>query len=282
VVREFRQVLPDARVVVIDNDSTDRTAKEAIEAGADVIKELRRGKGYALIRGFQATGDSAAVLIVDGDATYSAADAIALLEELGRGADMVIGTRLAKPQAGAFSTSHTLGNRFFISVVRVLFGVRTQDLFSGYRAFGRRFIDVTALIAEGFEIEAELSLQAVTHGFAVREVPVSYRPRPAQSHSKLQTYRDGARILLALIAAFRDLRPFAFFGSIAIVFFILSLAAGTPVVLDYMRTGLVYRLPTAVLAVGLGLLGAMALIGGVILSSLNRRTAQLAVLISRR
>jgi glycosyltransferase involved in cell wall biosynthesis len=281
VVTAFRRALPDARILVVDNGSSDTTAEVAAASGAEVIRESRRGKGHALIRGFQATRGAEAVLIVDGDGTYSADDATRLREALAR-ADMVIGTRLATSAAGAFSASHTIGNRLFISLVRLLFGVRTSDLFSGYRAFSRRFIDVTALIAQGFEIEAELSLQAAAQGFVVAELPVAYRPRPGNSRSKLHTYRDGYRILLAVLAAFCDLRPLAFFGGIAILLFGLSLTAGIPVIFEYLETGLVMRLPLAVLAVGLGLVGTMSLIGGVILSSINRRATQLAALIGRR
>ena len=282
VVADFRTMLPAARILVIDNRSTDTTAATAREAGAIVVRESRRGKGFALIHGFRLTRDADMVVMVDGDDTYPAGAVVELLDAVRDGADMAIGTRLRQPEKGAFSASHSLGNRLFVAAVRVLFGIRTQDLLSGYRVFSRRFLDMSALVAQGFEIESELSMQAVVHGFHVAEVPVRYRARPGASGSKVSTFRDGYRILLALIAFFRDYRPLVFFGVLGTGFILFSLLAGVPVVLEYVRTGLVLRLPLAVLAVGLWLLGAMAWIGGLILSSLNHRAAELAALVARR
>jgi glycosyltransferase involved in cell wall biosynthesis len=282
VEEDFRAALPAARIIVVDNMSTDGTADLARAAGAAVVVESRRGKGYALIRGFQACRDADYVVMVDGDDTYPAQDVDKLLAALTSGADMAIGTRLLSPEDGALSRSHSIGNHLFIWLVRVLFGVRTSDLFSGYRALTRRFVDLSALVAQGFEIETEISMQALAHGFQVAEVPVRYRSRPVRSASKLNAARDGYRILIAVIAFFRDYRPLTFFGALGGMFFLLSGLAGWPVVAEYLRTGLVFRLPLAVLAVGLGLLGAMSLIGGLILSSINRRAAELAALLSRR
>jgi glycosyltransferase involved in cell wall biosynthesis len=282
VVIAFRAVLPAATIIVVDNRSVDGTAGCARDAGATVITESRRGKGHALVRGFHAASDVDRVVIVDGDDTYPAEDVVKLLAGLDTGAEMAIGTRLVSHESGAFSTSHSIGNRLFIWLVRLLFGVRTQDLLSGYRAFTRRFLDLAALLSPGFEIEAELSLQALAHGFDVAEVPVRYRARSDASFSKLHAFRDGRRILLALLAFFRDYRPMTFFGLVGAALVALSLLAGIPVVMEYLRTGLVLRLPLAVLAVGLTLLGAMALLGGVILSSVKRRAAELAALMSRR
>jgi glycosyltransferase involved in cell wall biosynthesis len=282
VVADFRAALPAARIIVVDNMSTDGTADLARAAGAAVVVESRRGKGYALIRGFQACRDAEYVVMVDGDDTYPAQEVDKLLAALAGGADMAIGTRLLSREDGALSRSHSIGNHLFIWLVRVLFGVRTSDLFSGYRALTRRFVDLSALVAQGFEVETEMSMQALVHGFQVAEVPVRYRSRPVRSASKLNAARDGYRILIAVIAFFRDYRPLTFFGALGAMFFLLSGLAGWPVVTEYLRTGLVFRLPLAVLAVGLGLLGAMSLIGGLILSSINRRSAELAALLSRR
>jgi glycosyltransferase involved in cell wall biosynthesis len=282
VVTEFRLVLPFAEIIVVDNRSTDGTKSVAAAVGATVISETRRGKGHALVRGFQAAREADRVIIVDGDDTYPPEDALRLLAELDGGAEMAIGTRLLSYEVGAFSRTHSLGNRLFVWLVRLLFGVRTQDLLSGYRAFTRRFLDLAALLATGFEIEAELSLQALAHEFEVAEVPVRYRARPKASISKLSAFRDGRRILLALLAFFRDYRPMTFFGLLGLALVASSLLAGIPVVAEYLRTGLVLRLPLAVLAVGLALLGAMALLGGVILSSVKRRAAELAAIVVRR
>lgn len=282
VVADFARALPGARIIVVDNASSDDTAAIARDAGAHVVAESRRGKGFALLHGFRAARDASHVVMVDGDDTYPAEEVDKLLGALEDGADVAIGTRLAGYDSGAFRATHTFGNQLFIWLVRALFGVRTRDLFSGYRAFTRRFLDVSPLIAQGFEVETELSIQALAGGFVVTEIPVHYRARPIESPSKLNTVRDGYRILIALLAFFRDYRPLMFFSTVAMVLFLGALGTGSIVIAEYLRTGQVLRMPTAVLSVGLGLLGAMATIAGLLLSSISRRAAELAALISRR
>ena len=282
VVADFRRALPEALIVVVDNASSDDTATEARNAGATVLRESRRGKGFAVVRGFGATRKADYVVIVDGDDTYPAESVHALLDGLRAGADMTIGTRLSSFDDGAYRVGHTLGNRLFIGLVRVLFGVRTQDLFSGYRAFTQRFLTLSPLIAQGFEIEAELSMQALAGGFVVTEVPVHYRARGEGSESKLNTLRDGYRILLALLAFFRDYRPLTCFGTVALLFFVLSGITGFTVVSEYLRTGQILRMPTAILSVGLGLVGTITMIGGLLLSSVKRSSLELAALVLHR
>jgi glycosyltransferase involved in cell wall biosynthesis len=282
VVADFRAALPGAEVLVVDNASTDGTAELARAAGARVVAEPRPGKGFALLTGFRAARDADYFVMVDGDDTYPAEEVHQLLAAAAAGADMVVGTRLAAPEAGAFRAGHSLGNRLFILLVRGLFGVRTRDLFSGYRVVTRRFLATAPLIARGFEVEAELSLQAAAHRFAIAEVPIRYRARPASSPSKLQTYRDGTRILLAILTFFRDYRPLAFFGTLALLLLLLSLAGGAVVVAEFLRTGLVPRLPLAVLSAALFILAALSFTCGVLLSSINRRAAELAALIPWR
>jgi glycosyltransferase involved in cell wall biosynthesis len=222
VVEDFRRALPQALIVVVDNASTDATALRASEAGATVLHESRRGKGFAVVRGFRAARDADFVVLVDGDDTYPADAVHDLLDGLRAGADMTIGTRLTSFDDGAYRPGHTLGNRLFILLVRVLFGVQTQDLFSGYRAFTQRFLTLSPLIARGFELEAELSMQALAGSFVVTEVPVHYRARGEGSVSKLSTMHDGYRILIALLAFFRDYRPLSRFVGLAVVLFLLS------------------------------------------------------------
>jgi len=282
VVADFRAALPGAEVLVVDNASTDGTAELARAAGARVVFEPRAGKGFALLTGFRAARDADYFVMVDGDDTYPAEDAHQLLTAAAAGADMVVGTRLKEFEAGAFRAGHSFGNQLFIVLVRGLFGVRTRDLFSGYRVLTRRFLATAPLIARGFEVEAELSLQAAAHRFAVAEVPIRYRARPASSPSKLQTYRDGTRILLAILTFFRDYRPLAFFGTLAAVLLLLSLAGGAVVVAEFLRTGFVPRLPLAVLSAALFILAALSFTCGVLLSSINRRAAELAALIPWR
>jgi len=282
VVRDFRAALPEAQVLVVDNASTDATAETARLAGARVLREPRAGKGFALLAGFRAAKGADFVVMVDGDDTYPAADAVALLAAARDGADMVVGTRLAGAEEGAFRAGHSLGNRLFNLLVRVLFGVRTRDLFSGYRVLSRRFLETTPLIARGFEVEAELSLQAVVQGYQTAELPIRYRARPEESPSKLHTYRDGYRILMAILMFFRDYRPLKFFGLLALLLLLLSLAGGGVVIAEYLRTGLVPRLPLAVLSAALFILSALSLTCGVLLSSINRRSAEIAALIPWR
>jgi glycosyltransferase involved in cell wall biosynthesis len=282
VVHDFRRELPTARVMVIDNASTDATRERAIAAGAEVLSETRKGKGFAVLRGFNAVPDAEYVVMVDGDDTYPAEDAPALLARAEEGADMVIGTRLTSFDATAYRPGHTFGNRIFVLLVRLLFGVRTEDLFSGYRVLSRRFLDASPFLAQGFEIETELSLQALAGSFHVAEIPVHYRARPENSASKLRTFRDGYRILVALLTFFRDYRPLTFFGIAGLVLLLLGLVAGGVVVTGYLETGQVYRLPLAVLSVGLTMLSAMCLIAGTLLSSISRRAAELSAILLRR
>jgi glycosyltransferase involved in cell wall biosynthesis len=281
VVSDFRAALPEALVLVVDNASRDRTSEKAREAGAEVIREPRPGKGFALLSGFRHAHAAGAdyLVMVDGDDTYPADDAPKLLAAAEQGAEMVIGTRLTDYEQGAFRAGHSFGNWLFIFLVRVLFGVRTRDLFSGYRVISRRFLEATPLIAQGFEVEAELSLQATVQRFPVAEVPVRYRARPKENPSKLHTYRDGYRILLAILTFFRDYKPMTCFGLLALFFLFLSLAGGGVVIAEFLQTGLVPRLPLAVLSAALFILSALSFTCGVLLSTINRRSAEIAALI---
>ena len=283
VIDGFREALPKARILVVDNASTDETAAIAAAHGADVIRETRRGKGFALLAGIREASPSDVFIMVDGDGTYPSEAVHKLIACIEDGADVAIGTRLQGAGAGAFPVGHSWGNRLFITIVRILFGIRTQDLFSGYRALTSRFLQQCPLIAQGFEIEAELSIQAVTNHFRVDEVPVEYSARTGDSVSKLRTFRDGYRILLVILAYFRDYRPLTFFGSTGLLFLITSVATGSLVISNYIATGQVLRLPLAVLASGLFILGSLSFAVGVLLSSMNRRTEEIrSLLLSQR
>jgi glycosyltransferase involved in cell wall biosynthesis len=283
VVRAFRASAPAAEIIVVDNASTDATARIAAEAGARVVTESRIGKGFALLTGFEAAGDADYTVMVDGDDTYPAEELDALVRAAAEGsADMVVGTRLASQDPHAFPPGHSLGNRLFIWLVRLLFGIRTSDLFSGYRVLSRRFLDTAPLVATGFDVEAELSVQARAHGFRVIEVPIDYRARGDESHSKLRTLHDGYRILRGIMILFRDYRPLAFFGWFGLFLAMLSLWSGFAPIDDFVRTGLVHHLPRAVLAAALFILSALSFTLGVLLSSINRRSTELAALIRKR
>ncbi|MEE3326885.1 MAG: glycosyltransferase family 2 protein [Myxococcota bacterium] len=282
VVSRFREQLPEADILVVDNASQDETAQVAQRAGARIVRESRIGKGFALLTGFGNARDADYYIMVDGDDTYPAGASLDLLKRAAAGADMVVATRLAGQQAGSLPIGHSLGNRLFIALVRLLFGIKTLDLFSGYRVLTRRFLDTVPIVATGFDVEAELSVQAQAHGFQVDEYPVEYRPRHPDSASKLNTFRDGTHILRGILLLFRDYRPIAFFGSLAVLLAIASLASGWAPVDDYLRTGFVNHLPRAVLAAGLFILSALSMSLGVLLSSINRRSTELASLIRKR
>ncbi|HXN83578.1 MAG TPA: glycosyltransferase family 2 protein [Myxococcales bacterium] len=279
VVADFRRALPSARVLVVDNFSSDQTAARARQAGAEVLREPRQGKGFALLRGLMAARDADLFVMVDGDDTYPAEEVGRLIAATRSGAGMAIATRLESAEPGALPGGHGFGNALFVLLVRLLFGLRTRDLFSGYRVMTRQFLDVSPLLSQGFEVESELSLQALARGFRVAEVPVRYRARAQDSKSKLRTWSDGFRILMAILTFFRDYRPLTFFGLLALFFLVMSLGGGAVVVTGFLRTGLVQRLPLAVLSMGLFILSSLCLSCGVLLSSINRRAAELAAAI---
>jgi len=283
VVHDFRNALPDAEIVVVDNASTDDTAVDAARAGARVLHESRLGKGFALLTGFAAVAGADHVVMVDGDGTYPAECVCDLLQAATESnADVVIGTRLEVDAADAFRPGHSLGNRLFIALVRLLFGIRTRDLFSGYRVLSRRFLETTPLVATGFDVEAEISVQAQVHGFQVIEIPVAYRAREGDSRSKLRTFHDGFHIAREIMILFRDYRPMAFFGLLSLGLMVASFWSGWAPIDDYLRTGLVHHLPRAVLAAAFFILAALSLSLGVLLSSINRRAVELAALIRKR
>ncbi|MBT8495883.1 MAG: glycosyltransferase family 2 protein, partial [Deltaproteobacteria bacterium] len=263
VVRDFRAALPEATVYVYDNNSTDRTAALAREAGAVVRAERRQGKGYVVRRMF-ADIDADAYLMVDGDNTYDAASAPELvgmlLEER---LDMVCGSRKAEA-AGSYPTGHRLGNRLLTGLVRQLFGQRFKDMLTGYRCMSRRFVKSFPSLSEGFETETELTIHALSLDLPVAEIETPYGERPTGSESKLSTFRDGFRILFLIVKLLRLERPLYFFGLIAAALATASLALGIPVVFEFLETGLVPRFPTAILASALGIIAVVAYFTGLI------------------
>ncbi len=282
VVRDFREALPAAAIYVYDNNSRDRTAEVARAAGALVRAEPLQGKGHVVRRMF-ADVDADIYVLVDGDATYDAASAPAMVARaLDERLDMVVGARVSGG-TDAYRAGHVLGNRVLTGFVARLFGERFTDILSGYRVLSRRYVKSFPALATGFEIETELTVHALQLAMPTAEVATPYRARPPGSASKLNTYRDGLRILLTILALFKDERPLAFFN---ILFAGLSAAALIviwPVVVTFLETGLVPRLPTAVLATGIMLLGFLSLACGFILDTVThgrremKRLAYLAV-----
>ncbi|MBV9989791.1 MAG: glycosyltransferase [Alphaproteobacteria bacterium] len=269
VVRDFRAALPQAAIYVYDNNSKDETAARAREAGAVVRSELRQGKGNVVRRMF-ADVEADVYVLVDGDDTYDASAAPALIGRLvEEGLDIVTGQRVATGQA-AYRAGHVLGNRLLTGLTAMMFNVKLNDMLSGYRIMSRRFVKSFPFTAEGFGIETELTVHAVRLLMPMIEVQTRYKERPEGSVSKLNTYRDGFRILFTIAALVREERPLVFFTTIFLLLFVFSTALGTPVVIDYFHTGLVPRLPTALVAVGAMVLAFLALASGLILDTVTR------------
>ena len=270
VVGDFRTALPGCRVCVYDNGSTDETAVQARRAGALVRHEDRPGKGGVVRRMF-AEVDADVYVLVDGDSTYDAASAPSMVRLLvEQDLDMVTGVRAAVDARSAYRRGHVLGNRVFNAMLGLLFGRRPGDLFSGYRALSRRFVKTFPAQSSGFEIETEMTVHALAQRLPVGEIATPYYERPPDSHSKLSTWRDGLRILLMTTSLFRDERPLVFFGVLSAAAALAGLAFGVSVVVEFMETHLVPRLPTAILATGLMLSAFMGLACGLILDSVAR------------
>jgi hypothetical protein len=269
VVRAFQQALPDARILVFDNSSTDGTIAAAEQAGAHVTREPRRGKGNVVRRMF-ADVDADIYVMADGDGTYDAAFAPLLVEALVRDRlDMVVGARAGVAQ-NAHRAGHAFGNRCFNLLYRLLFGAEFGDIFSGYRVFSRRFVKSFPAISSGFEIETELSVHAGQLKLPVGEIQTPYGARREGSTSKLRSVRDGARILKTFAVLLKETRPMLFFGALAGCVALLSAALAAPLVGTFLQTGLVPRLPTAVLCTGLILIASLLGACGLILDSLAR------------
>ncbi|HTP76578.1 MAG TPA: glycosyltransferase family 2 protein [Rhizomicrobium sp.] len=268
-VRDFRAALPTAKVYVYDNNSKDRTAQVAREAGAIVRSEMRQGKGNVMRRMF-ADVEADIYVLADGDDTYDAAAAPALIRRLVEdGLDIVTGRRV-HTQAGAYRAGHVLGNRMLTGLTSLMFNVRLGDMLSGYRIMSRRFVKSFPSAVEGFGIETELTVHGVRLLVPMAEVATKYKERPEGSVSKLSTYRDGLRILFTIVGLMRRERPLIFFGSVFVFFALLSFVVGIPVVIEYFETGLVPRLPTAVLVTGTMILAFLSLFTGLILDTVTR------------
>ena len=275
VVRDFRHALPEAVVYVYDNNSQDRTSDVARDAGAVIGFENMQGKGNVVRRMF-ADIEADVYIMVDGDDTYDADAAPGLVSLLlQRRLDMVNARRVGGAE-NAYRAGHRFGNTMLSGMIRVIFGDRCRDVLSGYRVMSRRFVKSFPALAEGFDIEAELTIHALELRVATIDVDTSYRARPEGSVSKLRTYHDGARICLTILHLLKEERPLLFFGSIFAALALISIAISIPLVMTYLQTGLVPRLPTAVLATGTMLLSFLSLVCGLVLETvtLGRREAK--------
>ncbi|MGO4440034.1 glycosyltransferase [Rhizobium sp. RAF56] len=273
VVMGFQAAVPGAEIYVYDNNSTDGTALRAMLAGATVLRERRQGKGNVVRRMF-ADIDADIYLMADGDGTYAPEDADELIRTLlTERADMVVGTRRGVHD-DAGRQGHAIGNRLFNTLYRTIFGPDFTDIFSGYRAFSRRFVKSFPAVSGGFEIETEMSVHASRLKLPVAELELDYGRRPEGSHSKLSTFKDGAKILWMFAMLMKETRPFAFFGILAALFMGSSIVFMTPVLISYFETGLVQRMPTWVLSMALMMIAFMLFTAGTILDSVARSRAE--------
>lgn len=282
VVDDFKRILPDADIYVYDNNSSDKTSEIAREHGAIVRFEPRQGKGNVVRQMFRDI-EADYYIMVDGDDTYPAEAAPELLAPLMNDeADMTVGDRLSNGSYGEENDRafHGFGNDLVRWLIKTIYGYGFDDVMTGYRAFNRVFVKTMPVLSEGFQIETEISIHAVDKRWRIKDVPIDYRDRPEGSYSKLSTFGDGAKVLKAITSLFKDYKPFAFFGWITVLFLILGLIAGVPVIVEYFQTGLVPRIPSVILAVALVGCAALAFTAGAILDTVaksNRKQWELDV-----
>lgn len=271
-VREFRVALPDAAIYVYDNNSRDRTREIAAAAGAIVRTERQQGKG-AVVRRMFADVDADIYVMADGDATYDARAAPLMVGRLlDEQLDMVVGARAtpAEIASEAYRRGHQWGNQLFTALLTSMFGRAFSDIFTGYRVFSRRFVKSFPVLSTGFEIETEISVHALELSMPVAEIQTVYGARPTGSVSHLSTYSDGWRILKMMVGLFRTERPVQFFGGFAVILTVVAAILGVPLLITFLDSGLVPRIPTAILATGLVLIAALSLLAGLILDTVTR------------
>lgn len=280
VCDDFKKYLPEATVYVYDNNSSDGTAKIAAEHGAVVVHEGRQGKGN-VVRQMLRDIDADCYVMVDGDDTYPIEQVNEVIAPILDGtADHVVGDRLSNGTYAAENkrAGHGFGNDLVRWLIKVLYGFEYTDVMTGYRAFNREFAKTLPVLSPGFEIETELSIHAVDKNWRIVQVPIDYRDRPEGSESKLNTVSDGIKVLKMIFSLFKDYKPLGFFSLIALVFFVIGLVLGIPVIAEFAATGLVPRFPTAILAVAFCGLAALMLVCGLILDTVvkgNRRDWEL-------
>ncbi|MFW8631290.1 glycosyltransferase family 2 protein [Vibrio natriegens] len=275
-VAAFRKELPEAKIYVYDNNSTDNTINEAKAAGAIVRQELRPGKGEVVRRMFSDI-DADVYVMADGDETYDTSYISTLIDALiSNHLAMVIGTRTTPAQA--YPTGHILGNKAFSNLINKFFNATLTDVFSGYRVMSRRFVKTIPIISDGFQIETELTVHALHHKFPILEIPTTYKPRTNGTKSKLRTFSDGFKILGFIFFLIRDVKPLLFFSSFSLILALVSLFLGLPVISEFLATGLVPRLPTAVLASSIGLISITSFFSGLILDNVSRGRVDIKII----
>jgi glycosyltransferase involved in cell wall biosynthesis len=275
VIRDFRKELPEAVVYVYDNNSSDRTALMAEAAGARVVREKRRGKGFVVASMFEDV-EADLYVLVDGDDTYPAEKVHEMLRPIiDERADMVVGNRLEEFGERSFRPFHVLGNKLVVGLVNLIFKCKLKDIMSGYRVFNRDFVRKVPIVSRGFEVETEMTLQALHYDFIIAEVPVPYRKRPEGSSSKLKTFSDGMKTLLTVFDIFKAYRPLLFFFILGAILGCVGLLIGSIPVAEYLETGRIERFPSAILASGIMIISVICVAIGIILDAVNHRLREL-------
>ena len=275
VIDDFRRELPETDIYVFNNNSTDRTSAIAEEKKAIVINENKQGKGYVMTSMFRKV-EADIYILVDGDDTYPAESVHELLKPvIDNKADMSMGVRLNQPESGSFKPLNLFGNHLVLGLVNHLFKSKLNDIMSGYRVFNREFVKNIPLISKGFEVETQLTIQALYYQFQIEEVEVTLGKRPEGSLSKLNTLRDGFRVILSIFNILKAYRPLLFFGCSALAFLLMGFSLGLIPIMEYYQTGLVSRFPTAILASALVLVSFILFAIGIILDTINFRMKEL-------
>jgi len=281
VVTDFKRVLPGAAIYVYDNNCTDATARIARAAGAIVVREKRQGKGFVVASMFEQVNADILVM-VDGDGTYDADSVQKLLEPVLNGdADMTVASRVMQHEQNAFRNFHLFGNRLVCAVINKIFKSEINDIFSGYRAFTREAAIKIPITACGFDVETELTLQALYRGLVIKEIRAPYGARPEGSFSKLRTYSDGFAVLLKLFLMLKSYKPLTFFGGVGIVFLVLSAIAGFQPIRELITLAQVFSVSHAILAGLFLILSFLSIAVGLILNSINLRLLELEKLICK-
>ena len=277
VIKDFKKELPECEIYVYDNNSKDNTYEIAKKNGAIVKKEYRQGKGN-VVRSMFMDIDADCYIMVDGDDTYPAEFVHALIRPILKSeANMVIGDRHSN---GTYKNEnkrafHNLGNHIVKALINKLFSSKINDIMTGYRSFDKGFVKSIPILSEGFEIETEISIHALDKKFLVKEIPIEYRDRPAGSFSKLNTFNDGIKVLKTIFTLFKDYKPLVFFSTFSLIFLVLGLVVGSPVVYEFVETSFITKLPSAVLAVGLVVLSTLALSCALILDTVVKQNKRL-------
>jgi len=275
VIADFENRVPEAKIHVFDNNSTDKTGEIAQSSGAIVIREKRQGKGYVVQSMFNKI-DADIYIMVDGDDTYDLSEVRLMISMvMNDEADMVVGTRLETYTDKSFRPFHTFGNKLVKSLINKLFRTNLKDIMSGLRVMSRAFVKNINIMASGFEVETEMTIKALKYGYMIKELDISYKERPAGSFSKLNTFKDGARVIKTIFTIFKDYRPLLFFSMVALFFLLISLCSGYVVVDEFIETRYITHVPLAIFASGTMILAIISFVTGIILDSVNRRVDEL-------